>query len=326
MGRCTRDDLEAVVEAAAWAPSVHNSQPWSFALDEDEIILRADTDRRLRAADPEGRELLLSCGAALFNVRTAIRATGCEPLVRMLPDPDRPALVARVRIGPAGAVEEETKMLREEIPRRRTHRAGFIPRPVPPRLLDLLVKEAEREGARLTPVRSVGAVRVLAALTSAAQDVQAQDRSFSLEMIRWGRPPGSRHRDGVPADAYPQQARRTYPHFAQRDYARGQGWGDRGDQPMATQTGVVALLTTGGDTRADWIQAGQALQAVLLHASAYGVCAAFHTQLLEFRHLRDFVREELCSPEFPQMVMRLGYPVRHTRGVRRTLPDVLEQA
>ncbi|GAA0997112.1 NAD(P)H nitroreductase [Acrocarpospora macrocephala] len=321
----TREDLEAVVEAAGWAPSVHNSQPWSFAIAGDEISLRADVDRRLRAADPEGRELLLSCGAALFNVRTAIRALGFEPLVRTLPDPDRPALLATVRIGPAEAVDEHTEVIRSEIPRRRTHRAGFSGRRVPEHLLDALVGEAEREGARLTPVGAEAAIRIVAALTTAAQEVQAQDRDFSLEMIRWGRPPGSKYRDGVPADAYPQQARRTHPHFAQRDYARGQGWGNPDDQPMATDTGVVALLTTRSDTRADWLRAGQALQAVLLHAAAAGVAAAFHTQALEHPQLRDFIRARLCSGEFPQMVMRLGYPTTRTRGVRRPLADVLDE-
>jgi nitroreductase len=40
--------LDAAVEAARWAPSVHNTQPWSFSVSEREIALRADTDRQLR--------------------------------------------------------------------------------------------------------------------------------------------------------------------------------------------------------------------------------------------------------------------------------------
>ncbi|MEV4015975.1 hypothetical protein AB0J35_36285 [Nonomuraea angiospora] len=38
-------------------------------------------------------------------------------------------------------------------------------------------------------------MRVIAALTQAAQGVQAQDRRFTLKMIRWGRPPGSRRKE-----------------------------------------------------------------------------------------------------------------------------------
>ncbi|WP_308170131.1 Acg family FMN-binding oxidoreductase [Acrocarpospora catenulata] len=321
----TREELQTVVEAAVWAPSVHNSQPWSFAIAGEEISLRADTDRRLRVGDPEGRQLLLSCGAALFNMRTAVRAMGHVPVVRVLPDPDRPALLATVRIGAAEPVEERVEAIRAEIPRRRTHRAGFTDRPIPERVLEALVKEANREGALLTPVRSPAAVRILSALTTAAQHVEAEDQAFGLEMIRWGRRPGNSRRDGVPAESYPRQTGQTSPDFPQRDYAHGQGWGSPDDQSMATETGVVALLTTRTDTRMDWLHAGQALQAVLLHAATHGIGAAFHTQLLEYEHLRAFVAEELCSGQFPQMVMRLGYPPDRGEGVRRPLGEVVTE-
>ncbi|MEV4087752.1 nitroreductase family protein, partial [Nonomuraea fuscirosea] len=65
--------MEAAVEAARWAPSVHNTQPWTFSVSGEEISLKADTDRKLRVGDASGRELSISCGAALFTLRTALR-------------------------------------------------------------------------------------------------------------------------------------------------------------------------------------------------------------------------------------------------------------
>jgi hypothetical protein len=317
--------VRTAVQAATWAPSVHNTQPWSFVVDGDEIALRADSDRKLRLGDATGRELLISCGAALMNMRLAVRALGYEPQVRVLPDPDRPALLATVRPAAAAAADEDTRLLYAEIEHRRTHRAGFTKLPVPERLLEALVAEASTEGARLTPVRSAPAVRVLAAITCAAQDVQSQDRLLSLELIRWARPPGSPRTDGVPAEGYPREPRRTRPHFAQRDYTHGHPWGSDADQFFSTSTGVVAVLTTRGDSRQDWITAGQALQRVLLHASAHGLSAAFHTQALEMFHLREFLRQELCSQEYPQMIMRLGITFDDSQGVRRPVTDVLEE-
>ncbi|MGS2644596.1 Acg family FMN-binding oxidoreductase [Streptosporangium sp. LJ11] len=317
--------LRTAVRAATWAPSVHNTQPWSFGVDGDEIALRADSDRKLRAGDPGGRELLISCGAALTNVRLALRVLGHEPQVRVLPDPDRPALLATVRPGAAVAADEDTRLLHAEIERRRTHRAGFTELPVPERLLEALVAEAGGEGVRLTPVRSEPAIRVLSAITCAAQDVQSQDRPLSLEVIGWARPPGSPRKDGVPAESYPRAPRQTHPHFAQRDYAHGRPWGSDADQSFSASTGVVAVLTTRGDTRQDWIAAGQALQRILLHASAYGLSAAFHTQALEMFHLREFLRQELCSQEYPQMIMRLGITFDDSQGVRRPVTEVLEE-
>jgi hypothetical protein len=319
--------VRAAVEAAVWAPSVHNTQPWSFAVTgtgpDAEITLRADTERRLRVSDASGREMLISCGAALLNTRLALRVLGYEPQTHILPDPDRPSLLATIRLGGHVSADEHTRLLRAEIERRRTHRAGFIDVPVPEPLVETLVAQAAMEGARLTPVRAPAAVRVLAALTNAAQDAQSQDRVFSLEVIRWAQPPTSPRRDGVPAQAYPAAPRRTDPHFAQRDYARGHSWG-AAEAAGQTSTGLVAVLTTPGDTRAEWLAAGQALQRVLLHASAYGVSAAFHTQALEMYHLREFIRQELCSGEYPQMIMRLGFTLDEAAGVRRPPGEVLE--
>ncbi|GAA2899054.1 nitroreductase family protein [Streptosporangium fragile] len=317
--------IRTAVQAARWAPSVHNTQPWSFVVDGDEIALRADSERKLRIGDAAGRELLISCGAALFNLRLALRKLGYEPQVRVLPDPDRAALLATVRMGPAIVADEHTGLLYAEIEHRRTHRAGFTDLPVPDRLVEELVAQASAEGARLTPVRSAAAVRVLAALTCAAQDVQSQDRLLTLEVVRWAQPPGSHRGDGVPAQGYPREPRRTHPHFAQRDYAHGHPWGSGADQFFSASTGLVTVLTTVTDSRRDWITAGQALQRVLLHASAYGVSAAFHTQALEMFHLREFLRQEVCSEEYPQMIMRLGVTFDRSEGVRRPVDEMLEE-
>ncbi|MGH4009102.1 MAG: nitroreductase family protein [Pseudonocardiaceae bacterium] len=61
-------DVEQVLQVAALAPSVLNSQPWRFRiLPPDTIELHADPNQQRPATDPEGRELRLSCGAALLT-------------------------------------------------------------------------------------------------------------------------------------------------------------------------------------------------------------------------------------------------------------------
>jgi nitroreductase len=63
------DDVAAVIAMAARAPSPHNTQPWQFRVRGDVIELLADCSRQLRRLDPEGRELTISCGAALLGLR-----------------------------------------------------------------------------------------------------------------------------------------------------------------------------------------------------------------------------------------------------------------
>src|SRR5215831_8556672 len=93
--------VRRLLAAAAAAPSIHNTQPWRLRVAGHDVIeVHGDPDRVLWVADPRGRALHLSCGAALFNLRLAIRAAGAKPLVWPLPDPARePTLIASVRLG-----------------------------------------------------------------------------------------------------------------------------------------------------------------------------------------------------------------------------------
>jgi nitroreductase len=327
------DAIRFVVEAAVWAPSVHNTQPWWFGTAEQiagrRISLHADVDRRLDVADPDGREMVMSCGAALFTLRVAIRDLGHDPAVTVLPDADRPGLLADVMVGDTVPYSEENRRLYRQIRRRRTHRGAFLVDPLPVSLLAALRYEAQREGAELRIVADDRARAALGALTEAAEHVQRTIPAYLTETARWAPRPGAARQDGVHESAYPRAPQRTAPHYSTRDFARGQGWGtDDPGEPTEPRrdvaTGVVALLTTHCDNRADWLCAGQALQRILLRASVDDVSAAFHTQALEVPELREFIRVRFCDGAHPQMLLRLGYPTPapETTPIRRPAADV----
>jgi hypothetical protein len=318
-----RDTAHFLVDAAAWAPSVHNTQPWWFGTRGSTVTLHADPERRLNVADPDGREMLISCGAALYTLRLAVRRLGRDPRVRTASDPERPGLIADVTVGPpARPPSEDENRMYDQIRRRRTHRGGFRPEGLPTGLLQALRTCVLDENAALRVVADPRARTALGALTEVAEQMLRQNPDYCLEMARWAPRPGSGRRDGVHEDAYPRDPARTDPHFAQRDFARGHGWGLTDDERHGT-TGVVALLTTKTDERAAWLQAGQALQRVLLRAAGHDVSAAFHTQALEIPELRDFVRSRFCDGGYPQMIMRLGVADREGRSVRRPPEEII---
>jgi hypothetical protein len=314
-----------VVGAAVYAPSVHNTQPWWFSSADREISVHADAERRLKIADPDGREMLISCGAALFTARVALRYLGYVPAVSMLPDPDLPTLVARMVWGETTPPVDYERQLFAEIPRRRTHRGGFDPEPLPDGLLAALRDEASREQAALRIMSDEDERGALSAVVEAADHVLRLDPARASEESKWAPPPSSHRRDGVPATAYPARLERTEPPFPARDFAHGHGWGlpPAGEGAISRSAGVVALLTTAADGPADWISAGQALQRALLLASSCGVAAALHSQPLENTQLRDFIRVHLASGAHPQMVLRLGTTGQTAVSVRRAVDEVL---
>ena len=111
--------------AAVWAPSVHNTQPWQFTAAGQQLSLHADAMRQLAVADPDGREMMISCGAALFTARLALRPLGYLPEASVLPDPGQPLLVAQVSWGGRTACTEFEQALFGQVRQRRTHRGAF---------------------------------------------------------------------------------------------------------------------------------------------------------------------------------------------------------
>jgi len=140
-------ELKSLIESAVLAPSSHNTQPWCFALSGDTISLRADRSRALPANDPEDRELTISCGCALMNLRIAASHARKAYSVEVVPDPEDEDLLALVRTGTDGDVCTEEASLFAEIPQRRTYRKRFGPQTISDETLSQLSEAAQEENA-----------------------------------------------------------------------------------------------------------------------------------------------------------------------------------
>lgn len=318
----TRDAVEGLVTLASRAPSVHNTQPWQFRYADESVELRVDPARRLRVADPAGRELVISCGAALRNLELAVRGLGLKPLVRLLPDRNDRHLLATVRGRPGPPPSALESRLLSAIMRRHSHRGRFAATAPPPVLLGELRQAATANGARLAIVEEGPCAELIVELAWSADAEQRADSGVAAEALSWATRPDVDRRDGVPPRAYPRQpTARTAGALPGRDFAPGQRWG-KGE--LADPGGsVLAVLLTDGDRPADWLRAGRALQEVLLRAAAEWVFGSFATQPLELAQVRAALGVGCRLPGFPQMLFRLGCVSVTAQTPRRPIGDVL---
>jgi hypothetical protein len=410
------DSTFRLLEPVQRAPSVFNTQPWWFRIladDRLDVCARVgegsayqhllehgldlpDADRRLPGADPESRELIMSCGAALCNLRLAIRAAGHDLTIHLLPYPQDSSVLATVEIV-TGHIHPSTftqQELYDAIPRRHCDRwpyggagHGLVRGdPVPPSILAAMETAAAKYEIRLRTLSQPEVRRWLREADRADGKLRG-DGEYAAELSRWTHGGDS----GVPAEAFgPASAphrgwRTTYPPV--RNFRAGvtavgpQDPGPldgsaAGAEPNGHAEGrferlpQLMLLSTKRNQPLDWLHAGQALQHALLTATRYGVSASFLTQPFELRdhgtHPHQgatgrpvpvaFAAIEFAAaassvsapypdtasllpspprepslrrrparfPDYPQMIIRVGYATHDAVITSREDPDVLD--
>jgi hypothetical protein len=309
-----------VVEAATRAPSVHNTQPWRFVVLPDGFELHADRSRQLPVLDPSGRQLHVSCGAALATATVAARELGLDAVLHLLPDPASPDLLARVHLAPGRPATAEESARAAAVQERHTVRGVFAAEPLPPGLLGRLGRTAEAEGAMLRHVREDELVE-LAVLLSGADAAEEQDPAYREELAAWVRDSGDG--DGLPTSAVESPAGRGSS-LRLRDFTLSGSERSSGDAPPAERPDVVVLSTL-DDAPAAWLRAGRALGMLLLDAAAAGVQAQPLGQVTDLPGPRRRLSAVLGLRGVPQLVLRLGVVSAQGLTPRRPVDEVVAE-
>ncbi|MEU7876195.1 nitroreductase [Dactylosporangium sp. NPDC049140] len=292
------DVLIGAAAAAGFAPSILNTQPWRWRLEPGRLQLFAERSRQLTVTDPQGRQLMISCGAALHHARTALAAAGWTAHVTRLPDTRQPDLLATLTVADPIAATEVAGRLARAIPARHTDRRPVSDQPLPAASVDAIAAAA-RAHSRLhifTPDQALA----LASAAGRAAAVQADDPRVRAELAHWtgtAAPPGA----GLPAEVLPEHpAQTTVPG---RDFGRG------GTLPIGTghdKTAVYALLFGDADEPANWLRTGEALSAAWLTATTLGVSVVPLSHVIEVLPARLTLRRLINGLGSPHLVLRLG--------------------
>ena len=318
----TSDQLRFLINYSVLAPSSHNTQPWLFAVRDNYLNIYADRTRALPVIDPDDRELVMSCGAALFHLVVAARRFGFEGKYSLLPDSEEPNLMARFRLGERYVPVLTDLKLFEAIMHRRTNRKPFEKKGVPDSDLKALAKSVETEGAHLDIVVE-DEKTVLADIIAEGDRIQGDDKHFRRELAAWVHPSRSQSRDGIPGYASGAKDLRTYTGpFLVRTFDWGEGRAAR-DRQLAEGSPALLILSTDDDRERDWLTAGVALDHLLLQAHDYRLSASFLNQPIEISNLRPRVADQLQVLRHPQTILRIGYGGDARRTPRRPVADVL---
>jgi nitroreductase len=294
-----RPTIHAVLSLATRAPSIHNSQPWRWRVGAQSLHLYSDPDRHLPNTDPDSRDLLLSCGAALHHAVVALAAMGWQAKITRLPDPLQPTHLAAIETHRHPASELDV-VLAAAIPRRRTDRRHYAWWPVPAADITLMGSRAARAGVML---RQVESLPKLQSIVAQAVRRHATDQDYLSELTAWSGRYGSV--SGVPARNIPPSDPKSP--IPGRRFA-GPALSQPPDTEAADDGAVVLALGTEDDSMLARLRAGEATSLVLLTATAVGLSSCPVTEPLEIAETREAVRADVFGVEgYPQMLLRIGW-------------------
>ncbi|QXF81294.1 hypothetical protein HBA53_09715 [Rhodococcus pyridinivorans] len=302
-GTWSLGDTEIIARAVVEAPSVHDTQPWNLRLPDHSAELEERLEFAEPGPDPLRVDRLISCGAALTNLELAIRVLGNRSRTSVLPDPQRPELIARIETLGSGTPSSRDLRLYAAISHRRSHRESFTDIPVPTETLADVVAAAGE-------IPDVD-VRLLAA-----------DEAVALAQVL----------------AYAAEACRRHPHYQREMFSWTSHWQPRGNSEVVTTWSATldgkgaageALVTTGipdvdalasaiaresvllfsapSTSPADLIWVGAAVERCWLAAIDARLSASVLTHPLRVEDAGSRLAEMLDLTVVPLVVLRVGF-------------------
>lgn len=321
-----RAHVEGALAVASRAPSIYNTQPWTWSLQGDDALhLRADPSRQLSVVDPDRHSLLMSAGAALAGVRIALRGLGRDSSVERHRDVEDPDLLATVRVIARVAPGHRDELRASAVGSRFSDRRPFRAQPVPDDVLDTLEAAGSGPDVSIFFVRSEGAYVKLAVAMSRGAQILREDPEYLEELARWVHDDDD-HEDGFAKSAIPhlppEHPRRS--DVALRDFGVDGGMHidlDVDEHP------ALAVITTTAFGSAACLQAGEAMMYFMVEAELHGVSTCAVSQAVDLPVFRSKLQALMGWTAHPQMIVRVGYPgggVRPIRTARRAIDDIFE--
>jgi nitroreductase len=312
--------VKTAVQTACRAPSLHNSQPWQWVFDGNQLRLFLDPTR-VMDTDRSGRQALIGCGAALDHLRVAMAAAGWQTHADRFPNADNPDHLASMNFTQLASVTDDDRRRASAIGERRTDRLPFAAPPDRESLERSLRRSVDGSGVQLD-VLPDDVRPQLAWASQFAESLRLYDTAYHSELHWWTSP--FEAAEGIPYTALVSAAEggrvdieRVFPHTHNPERRTG----------VPEDHSMILVLSTDDDSRAAALASGQALSAVLLECTMAGLATCPVSHLTELKSTRQTVSALLDHDARPQILVRVGMAPAMEKAPpptpRRPLAEVL---
>lgn len=319
--------LVYLLRYATLAPSAMNVQPWLFFVDEERIHFYVNRDRTLGRADPDDRNMLLSCGFVIYYLEVAMKHFGYQGDFRLFESDPTGDLIATIGLGEEYQstpvdVERFNALMNCHSNKTRADEGKLIP-------FDLLT-EMNNEVSSVSAscwmevLAGPAAKQALASIIVTANRVVTKDKELHHDASEF-----ARNRKGLETKFDGVEVHNAGDYYKSTfEYKKGEAENER---DIAKGAPLMLIFGTVSDEWHQIVLCGLAVAKVILLAHSHGINHSYLNQALLYSQLRrdvaalvEGIDSTQLDPEaadplascYPQVILRLGFA-----GVDESLPS-----
>jgi len=317
------EKLRFLLNYAILAPSGPNTQPWTFSIHDDQIILMVDFTRSLPDVEPSNRTMYMSLGCALANLLIAGEHFGMGYGVKYFPEGIDGEKIAEIGFR-EGEDMRRFPDLFEAITDRHTNRGVYDDRPIEEGKLQRLKEAVDGGIFRLDILTAPEDKARMAEILGQSHRIQLGNKAFRKDLARWIRPNSADSWDGLPGYAFGYSDFESY--FGQFIFGTFDTSSSRARKEMSLMKSspAVGVMSSEREDKLIWVKAGVEFEKLFLTATQLGVRFDLFSQPVAIQELRQEM-SRILNTKYPQILIRMGYapPARHTprRLVEMVLVD-----
>lgn len=311
---------QALVQAATLAASSHNTQPWTFRVTSNGILIEPDLSRRCEVVDPDDSHLFKSLGCAAENIVAAAPAYGFSADVQLMD-------AGRIGIDLVRSSRSADRRALEVIAERQCTRTQYDGRPLQSAEAAELVSAGAGDGVRIKLIDDPQVKENVLELVNEGNRLQLSDPEFRRELISWLRfndAQALRCGDGLSGRVNKQPQLPTWLakliiRFVLKPEAQV-----KTDTVNLRSSAGIAVVIGAADDLPNWIESGRAYERFALQATAAGIRNAFINQPIEVRRLRRQLHSVLGlnGTETAHLMLRYGRGPLAPYSLRRPVTAV----
>ncbi len=303
------DQIFFLLNFAVLAPSSHNSQPWRFEVDENNILIYPEKSRRLPESDKNDRQLYISLGCAIQNIFIAADYYGFSCTTKYLLSNDCAAKITLIKDKEVG---DKHHLIFSILTR--TNNRNKYESQLPDSDFLQKIKAMEGERVKLNVVTEKSEIDQVADIALDAGVAAMDDKNFRLELSQYVKPNTTKSEIGMPGFGLgiPTPVSFIVPTilkwFNVNRLSRKQD-----EALLKKHTPAFVVISTKEDQALDWIVAGQVYEKIALRAEHAGLKTAVWAAPIQIgEYYRDL--QKVTKTDFrPQVFFRVGYTNKVTR-------------